>query len=100
MNRLIENTEKVVANHFGISVEDMVQGGKARKITDARHFLWYILYYVYGFKISFITQRYGITRRNFFYFVTAIKEGAKYQQFYHRHLATLLNELKSVDLTF
>lgn len=98
MDNLIERTEMAVADHFNIDQKNFHEKNLLRDVTDAKHFLWYVLYNVLGYPINEITKRYGMTRRNFFYAVSTIKDCSKTQKFYADHLSQILGEMKEKNI--
>lgn len=94
--KAFEDIERIVGEHFNVPVEQLVSGGNTRDITDARHFLWYILNTIMGFNGTMISKHYGVTTRNVFYSVALIRDGIKNQPFYSKHMAEIQEQLKDL----
>jgi chromosomal replication initiation ATPase DnaA len=69
----IENIEHAVCNFFEVSVEDVHSRTKDRKISCARHFLWYILHEDFGMSNAQIAKRYGRIKRRVVEYISKIR---------------------------
>ena len=94
---MIEQVEQIVAGHFGVSVENM-KAGKSRRDNDARHFLWYFLHCVLGFRGSVIAKTYGVAARNVYYYSSLIKDGLSRERFYTKNCMEIQAKLKDVEI--
>lgn len=92
--------EKIVSEHFGVSIEEIQSGGRGvpRNVSDARHFTWYILYHVLGFKGKPIARRYNVTQRSILLSVATLKDGVRMQSFYANHYRQLQKQLRMHDI--
>lgn len=90
---MFENVEGVVSAHFNVTPEQIRTGGKSRDITDARHFIWYILHTTMGYNGKKIAREYKVTARNVYYSVAVIRDGIRTQPFYSKHLSDIQKEL-------
>ena len=94
---MIEKVEQIVAEHFGISVDQM-RSGKTRPDNDARHILWYFLHCGLGFRGSAIAKRYGVAARNVYYYSSLVKEGLAREPFYSKNCSEIQAKLKGVEI--
>lgn len=92
--------EDVVAKHFGICVDDMKHYRKRKpmRVTDARHFVWYILCRLFGYRTEVVAKDYGTTTRNIQIGASMVSDGLKNQPFYSRHLAQITDALSSQNV--
>lgn len=90
--------EKIVGDYFEVSPEEIRGKNRNMNCSDARHFVWHILHYILGYKVSFIAKVYGVTRRNVYYSITQIHEGIRMQPFYEYHYRNILKELKDSSI--
>lgn len=90
---MFEDVERIVGTHFNVTPEQIRAGGKYRNITDARHFLWYILHTTLGYNGKSISKEYRVTPRNIYYSVALIRDGIHTQPFYSKHFSEIQREL-------
>lgn len=69
----IESIEQAVCEFFGVSVEEVHSRTKDRKISCARHFLWYILHEDFGMSNAQIAKRYGRIKRRVVEYISKIR---------------------------
>ena len=69
----IESIEQAVCDFFEVSVEDVHSRTKDRKISCARHFLWYILHEDFGMSNAQIARRYGRIKRRVVEYISKIR---------------------------
>ena len=69
----IESIEQAVCDFFGVSVEEVYSRTKDRKISCARHFLWYILHEDFGMSNAQIARRYGRIKRRVVEYISKIR---------------------------
>lgn len=91
---MIEIVEKTIAEHFRISRSDFYSKSQERDVTDAKHFLWYVLNTTYGLRVGIIAMAYSTSRQNVHYSITLIREGIKFQPFYEKHYHDILKEIR------
>ena len=59
----IGNIEEKICLFFGVSLDELYSREIARKVSNARHYLWYILHYDFGMSNGQIAKRYDRTKR-------------------------------------
>ena len=69
----IDSIEQAVCDFFEVSVEDVQSRTKDRKISCARHFLWYILHEDFGMSNAQIARRYGRIKRRVVEYISKIR---------------------------
>lgn len=94
---MIEKVEQIVAEHFGVTVEQM-KAGKSRRDNDARHFLWYFLHCVLGFRGSVLSRTYGVAARNVYYYSSLVKDGLAREPFYSKNCMEIQAKLKELEI--
>lgn len=90
---MFEKIENIVADSFGISRERLIGKELLREVTDAKHFLYYILYCIYGYKALSIAERYGVTKVNVYSSIRQIHTGIRTQKYYANIHARLLKDI-------
>ena len=93
---MIERIEQVVADHFGITVDQM-RTGKSRSELDARHFLWYFLHFVYGYSGRDVASRYGTTRRVILHYSALVRDRLGREPFFSKNCSELQGKLKEIE---
>lgn len=94
-----ETIESIVTSHFGVTSEQVRMRGRGpQEITDARHFLWYFLCFVMGYKTDAVAKEYNTTQRNVNYSITLIRDGIQIQPSFARHCAEITKQLKEYNL--
>lgn len=94
-----QDVENIVGEHFGVTI-DQLHNPKcdSRNTMDARHFLWYILHHVLGYKMSTLVEEYHTTERNIAHHIAKIKDGVQLQPFYARHCGELMKQLREMNI--
>ena len=69
----IESIEQAVCGFFEVSLEDIYSRTKNRKVSCARHFLWYILHEDFGMSNAQIARRYGRIKRRVVEYISKIR---------------------------
>lgn len=69
----IESVEQAVCGFFDVSLEDIYSRTKNRKVSCARHFLWYILHEDFGMSNAQIARRYGRIKRRVVEYISKIR---------------------------
>lgn len=69
----IESIEQAVCGFFDVSLEDIYSRTKNRKVSCARHFLWYILHEDFGMSNARIARRYGRIKRRVVEYISKIR---------------------------
>lgn len=69
----IESIEQAVCGFFDVSLEDIYSRTKNRKVSCARHFLWYILHEDFGMSNAQIARRYGRIKRRVVEYISKIR---------------------------
>lgn len=82
MDEKREKVERIVCDYFGITQEQLRGDDRSRTCSDARHFLWYTLSYVFGIKVPAIVTEYGASRRNVYYGISVVYDGVRMQSYY------------------
>lgn len=59
----MENLEKIIADAFSISIEELTGRSIKSQHAEARAFLWLILHYTYGISTAKIAREYKKTPR-------------------------------------
>lgn len=94
-----ETIESIVANHFGVTPEQLrAPRSDSQNTADARHFLWYFLCYVLGYKPAAVAEEYNTSRRNVSLSVVLIRDGIQIQPALSRHCAEITKQLKELNL--
>lgn len=98
---MFEQIESIIADSFGISRERLIGKELLREVTDAKHFLYYILYFIYGYKAISIAERYGVTKVNVYSSIRQIHNGIRTQKYYANIHARILKDIleKGGDLS-
>lgn len=91
---MIEVIEIVIASHFGINCSDFLSESKSRKVTDARHFLWYILNTTCGIRPGVLAKLYKTSRQNIHYSLQQVRDGIELQNFYSTNYQQIIRKLK------
>lgn len=91
---MYELLEEIISEHFGIKKEALVGNSRQRPYSDGRHFLYYILYYIFGYKVSAIADRYGRTRRNIYDSIDLIHDSIRLQPYYRDTYRQLMDEIR------
>lgn len=92
--------EQVVCEIFHVTPEQVrdINPHNLRDTRDARHFVWYVMHEVLGYRSLAIAEEYGVTKRNINHFVSLIDSGVHNHPFYARHYRTILNKLKESNI--
>lgn len=69
----IKDIEVGVCDFFEVSLEDVYSRTKNRKVSCARHFLWFILHEDYGMSNAQIAKRYGRIKRRVVEYISKIR---------------------------
>lgn len=69
----IRTVEDAVCDFFGVNLEDVYSRTKNRKVSCARHYLWYILHEDYGMSNAQIARRYGRIKRRIVEYISKIR---------------------------
>ena len=69
----IESIEQAVCDFFDVSIEEVHSRTKDRKVSCARHFLWYILHEDFGMSNAQIARRYGRIKRRVVEYISKIR---------------------------
>ena len=95
---MVEVVEMIVARRFGVEVEDIHSRSQERSVSDARHFVWYILNTTLGIRPGIIAMTYNTSRQNIHYAIQLIRFGVQYQPFYARNYQAIIRELKTYNI--
>ena len=88
--------EQEVAEYFGISPESIRSSSMKRVDTQARHYVWYILYYIFGFKAAAIAYEYGVTRQLVHHSVKQVHEWIRLYPDCAETYSDIMNRLKDI----
>lgn len=89
-----QEIENIVCNYFGITIEEFYSKRNFSNISDARHFVCYILHCRYGYSFAYLARRYSISKRNMQKRVAKIKNGVATQPFYRNKLSDIEGIIK------
>lgn len=97
MYRIIEDT---IAPLFGVTPEDIrdISPHNTRDVLDARHFIWFVLHEVLGYRSVVIASEYGVTKRNINHYISDFSDGLRCQPFYANNYRRILSALKEKDI--
>lgn len=94
----IEKVERIVCDYFNITPEQLRGSDRSRTCSDARHFLWYTLSYVFGMKAIAIMHEYGASRRNVYYGIEVVYDGVRMQNYYSDIMKVLNKKMEDEGL--
>lgn len=89
--------EQIIANHFGITQEELLRE-RTRPASDGRHFLWYVLHCVMGYRSKTVARAYHISPRNVLLYSAIVRDGIKNQPFYANHFRQIQADLRMLDI--
>lgn len=93
--------EDVVSKQFDVSIDEVRRGGRKgfkRTVTDARHFIWYVLHVCMGYRVSAIAREYNVTVRNVFLSVSSVRQSIQYHPYMRGHLRQIIDNLKDLEI--
>lgn len=98
---MYRKVERIVSGQLGVPVEIIRSGVSEngnRTISDARHFVWYILHGVLGYRTSAIAEEYRTSQRNIFLANAIIREGIRTQPYFAKHYRAMQAEMREEEI--
>lgn len=90
----IDKIEKEVCSYFKISEQDIINKDNSEVISNARHFLWYILHFKLAMSPLTISKIYFRLPRTIKRGYAKIKSGIKYHSYYQIMYAELEQKIE------
>lgn len=95
MDRRVEDMCSFASRYFSIKITDLYSKTRKGNCITAKHLIWFILHYEYGFKTSELSREFFRSRRDVFLGISKIKSGIKNQKYYKDLYEKFITEYKN-----
>lgn len=92
----IDEIEMIVANHFGIEPQSIINRESKENVSNARYFLWYILHFDLGMSPTQLGRLYYRTPRLVKRGYAKIKSGIKFHKLYSNIYEDLMEKTEPI----